>query len=192
MADSTHPDLPAPPRARKWSARLLLVAGAVTAGVGAAHFAGLRPMDANLAFVLVVGGVAAVLAGVWRRATTPRRADVLHALYLRAEPVRMLFLIRPVQVKGQAHVEYVADVWEVDAMTGTGPALTMRVDRYDDHGVPWFVSLSDGQEAWVHGGGNKHGPAVLEVDDRLVLPATLSSVWRRGQRGGKKWRRPAG
>jgi hypothetical protein len=184
-----HKDLPKPPRGPKWVARGLLLAGVVVTLVGAAHFAGVREMDPNLAFVCAVLGLLVFAAGVVRRVTLPRRADVLRTLYGRAEPIRMLFAIRPVEVKGQQHVEYVADLWPPEAFTNDEPAAWVRLDRIDPYGVPWFTSLHDGQEAWVHGGGLTSGPILLEIDDRLILPATLSSSWRKGDRGGKKWHR---
>lgn len=184
-----HPDLPPPPTAKKWLARGLIACGVLVALVGAAHFAGVRAMDANLAFVAVVAGVLLLGAGVVRRVTLPRRPDVLRALYAQASPIRMLFSIRSVQVKGQEHVEYVADLWAPDAFTDDAPAIWMKLDRGGPWGVPWFVSLHDGQEAWVHGGAERRGPVILEIDKRLVLPATLSSVWREGDLGGKRWHR---
>jgi membrane protein implicated in regulation of membrane protease activity len=186
-----HPDLPTPPTAPKWIARGLLLSGAAACLISAAHFAEVYSFDANLAFVLFLVGAILLVAGVVRRVTLPRRADVLRALWSRAEPIRMLVAIRPVPVEGQSHVEYVADLWDVDAETGVDPRIWVRLDRGPPQGVPWFVATHDGQEAWVHGGADKSGPVLLELGDRLILPATLSSAWRRGARGGKRWRRDA-
>jgi membrane protein implicated in regulation of membrane protease activity len=187
-----HADLPAPPAGPKWQARGLLVAGAAACLASAAHFADVYPFDPNVAFVVFVLGALVLIAGVVRRVTLPRKPDVLRALWAKAEPIKMAVSIRPVPVGGQAHVEYVADLWDVTKGMSGEPDLWVRLDRGSPEGVPWFVSVTDGQVAWVHGGADKRGPVILELGDRLVMPATLSSAWRSGGIGGKKWARDGG
>lgn len=180
-----HPDLPPPPTRARALAWAVVLAGAALLLASAAHFADVVPFGANAAFLVFVAGVPALLAGLVLLARVPAGPSRLARL-LADEPAVMQLVIEPLQAPAPgADVPYVARLWRPEQHRGQEPpALEVKLAR-DPGGVPWFVSLHDGQQARVHGATRWRGPVVIEVGDRLLLPASPRAVvLRKAKRRG--------